>query len=308
MHWENKRVISVGGGKGGVGKSCFAANLGVRLAQRGKRILLVDADLGGANLHTMIGIRYPDRTLDDYISGRRSTLESTILESPYPRLRLLSSASDVLALSAPNYRERQKLLKGISQLDTDVIIFDIAAGSHTRAIDFFALAPIGVIIIEPVPTSLENAFTFMKNLLLRVLLRLYWQDKATRTYIESVSDPRNQEKYLQLNDLIQRLRAEDPEKILKFNELLDPANFRLFAVVNALKNPSQIPVGDNFVKIIKRYLTLNMTVLCTLPYEHTMDDAIGQRTPFAVRFPESGYSRGIDAAIDMLIRNGVIPV
>jgi flagellar biosynthesis protein FlhG len=307
MSWENKRVISIGGGKGGVGKSCFSANLGVKIAQRSKNVLLVDADIGGANLHTMVGIRYPEKTLEDFISGRQPTLESTILESPYPRLKLLSSASDILAISAPNFRERQKLMRGVSHLKTDVIVFDIAAGTHIRAIDFFSLAPTGIIIVEPLPTSLENAFTFLKNLLLHVLLRIYWQDKATRAYIESVSDPRNQKNYLQFPELVKRLQDLDPEKIRKFNDIFAPTRFNLYVVINSLKTPHQIQVGDNFVKIVKRYLMLNMKILCSLPYEHTMDEAIAKRIPFVVYAPDSGYSRGIDSAIDMLFNSGTLP-
>jgi flagellar biosynthesis protein FlhG len=304
--WGNKQVISVGGGKGGVGKSCFSANLGVRLAQKGQRVILVDADLGGANLHTMVGVRYPDRTLEDYTSGRRPTIQSTLIDTPIPHLQLLSSASDLLAITAPNFRERQKLLRGINQVDTDVVIFDIAAGSHSRAIDFFALAPIGLIIIEPLPTSLENAFTFLKNLLLRILLRLFYQDIQTRNFIQTVSDPRNESKYLQFHELLQRLESEAPQKIQKFRDLFAPEKIQLFAVVNSLKSPAQSPVGENFVKIIKRYLALNLKVLTTLPYEPAMDDAISSRTPFVVRHPDSNYTHGIDGAIETLAKMGLL--
>ena len=66
------RVISIGGGKGGIGKSLIAANLGIELARRGKRVVLVDADLGGANLHTTLGVDVPRRTLSDFIERRVS--------------------------------------------------------------------------------------------------------------------------------------------------------------------------------------------------------------------------------------------
>jgi flagellar biosynthesis protein FlhG len=67
-----RRVISIGGGKGGIGKSLISANLGIELARRGKKVILVDADLGGANLHTTLGIDVPRRTLSDYIERRSS--------------------------------------------------------------------------------------------------------------------------------------------------------------------------------------------------------------------------------------------
>ncbi|MBD3393259.1 MAG: P-loop NTPase, partial [Chitinivibrionales bacterium] len=189
MIWGNKNVLAIGGGKGGVGKSSLAANLGVLLAQRGHAVVLVDADLGAANLHTITGVTYPEKTLDDFIQGRQGSLEDTLLDTPQAGLRLLSSASDVLSIAAPNYTQRQKLLRGIKKLDADTVIFDLAAGTHTRAIDFFSLAPYGIILVEPTPTSLENAYSFVKNLMLRHLMRVFYHEKETREFIKNATDP-----------------------------------------------------------------------------------------------------------------------
>src|SRR5512140_2044460 len=98
MFWGTKRVIAVGGGKGGVGKSTIAANLGVVIAQAGKRVVVVDADIGAANLHTLLGIRFPEKTLRDFIENREDDLEKVLLDTACPGLRLLSSASDVLGI------------------------------------------------------------------------------------------------------------------------------------------------------------------------------------------------------------------
>jgi len=61
-------VIAVGGGKGGIGKTLLSANLGVHLASRGYRVVMVDADLGGANLHTCLGVKAPRATLSDFVT------------------------------------------------------------------------------------------------------------------------------------------------------------------------------------------------------------------------------------------------
>ena len=70
-----RRILSVGGGKGGIGKSLISANLAIALARRGKRVVLVDADLGGANLHTTLGLDLPRRTLSDFIDRKVERLE-----------------------------------------------------------------------------------------------------------------------------------------------------------------------------------------------------------------------------------------
>jgi flagellar biosynthesis protein FlhG len=293
MFWGDKIVIAVGGGKGGIGKSTFSANLGVSMAARGKRVVVIDADLGAANLHTILGVRYPEKTLDDFISNRNTDLESTLVETAYANLRLLSSASDVLSLASPNYTERQRLFRAIQKLKVDVIIFDIAAGTQQRATDFFSLAPIGIILVEPMPTSLENAFSFLKNLLVRGLLRRFYHDKEITAFIQNTVDPRSNEKLLHFSDLLVKLEEKAPAKVSAYRQLFLEGVCKMYLVVNSLKSQSQLQVADKFARIVKRYLALNMEILGILPYETAMDDAVINRTPFVIKHPESPYAKGI---------------
>jgi len=293
MFWGDKIVIAVGGGKGGIGKSTFSANLGVSMAARGKRVVVIDADLGAANLHTILGVRYPEKTLDDFLSNRNVDLESTLVNTSYANLRLLSSASDVLSLASPNYGERQRLFRAIQKLKADVIIFDIAAGTQQRATDFFSLAPIGIILVEPMPTSLENAFSFLKNLLVRGLLRRFYHDKEITSFIQDTVDPRSSEKVLHFSDLLIKLEEKAPAKVVAYRQLFLEGVCKMFIVVNSVKNPSQHQVADKFSRIVKRYLALNIDVLGLLPYETAMDDTVINRTPFVIKYPDSGYAKGI---------------
>jgi len=293
MDWGNKVVISIGGGKGGVGKSSFAGNLAVAMVQAGKRVVVVDADLGAANLHTIIGIAHPQKTLKDFINRRCDSINDVLVDSPYPNLKLISSASDVLSLSYPTYKDRQRLFNEIKRLDTDIILFDIAAGTHQRAIDFFTLAPIGIILIQPIPTSLENAFSFLKNLLVRHLIRVFYTDKETRLFILQSSDPQNSEHAIELSELIRSLESKAPEKIALFKRQLLETGSKFCIVSNSIKTTGQSMVSEKFAKIVKRYLTLNVSVLGNLPFEIFMDRAISERTPFMVKYPESEYSNAM---------------
>src|SRR5210317_604066 len=86
----DKKVWAFAGGKGGTGKTAMTANIGVALATMGYRIILVDADLGGANLHTILNIKRPTRTLSDFINRRVETLNDILLPTPSENLRLIS--------------------------------------------------------------------------------------------------------------------------------------------------------------------------------------------------------------------------
>ena len=88
-----RRIWAIGGGKGGIGKSFLAVNLATVAARTGCRVLLVDADLGGANLHTCLGMRSGDRVnLSDYLQDRVVDLEKAAIETPVPGLRLIMGA------------------------------------------------------------------------------------------------------------------------------------------------------------------------------------------------------------------------
>ena len=269
INWGNKIAISVAGGKGGVGKSCFTTNLGVAFSQLGKRVLLVDADFGGANLHTLVGIPRPQYTLSDFYNGKKMSLDSVIVETPYENISLLSSADDTLPSLVPDEKIQDKLNDAVHNLDTDVLIFDISSGTHRRALDFFSFTPIGIILIELIPTSLENAFTFIKHLLLRSLLRLFHSDEEMSQFIHKLIDPRN-------NNLRDRFSDN---------------NYRMYIVANSVHDPELLPVADKFAKLVKRYLDLNLKILGNLPYEQLMNTAITKRTPFVIKYPESEYMK-----------------
>lgn len=297
MNWGNKKAISVAGGKGGIGKSSFVANMGVALSKHGSRVI-VDADIGAANLHTIIGVAYPKKTLADFCNDPNETLENVLVETPYENLRLLSSANDILSIASPNYKMNQRLFTAIQRIKTDIIIFDIAAGTHYRAIDFFALAPVGIIIVEPVPTSLENAFLFFKNLLFRFLLRMFYRDTEMKTFINKLLTSKDDSKILQFNHLLEKLEEIAPVKISAYRQYFVKAKYKMCIVANSVRTPSQQEIIKNFAKIVKRYLGLSPLILGYLPFEPYFDTAISHRTPFVIKYPEAEYTKALNEIIN----------
>lgn len=105
-----KKLWAIGGGKGGVGKSIITLLLGVRLAKLGVKVILVDADLGGANLNILLGIRYPLHTLEDFMQKRVDYLEDALTSTPIPNLRLLCGADDILGIANPKFVQKKGYL------------------------------------------------------------------------------------------------------------------------------------------------------------------------------------------------------
>ena len=89
-------IWTIGGGKGGSGKSFLTVNMGICLSKLGVRVVLIDADLGGANLHTFLGISPPTLSLSDFIKKRVSHLREVLIPTAIPNLQLLTGAQDLL--------------------------------------------------------------------------------------------------------------------------------------------------------------------------------------------------------------------
>ena len=130
--------VAVGGGKGGVGKSVVAANLACAMAELGFRTILVDADLGSANQHTLFGIDRPGVTLQALIDRKIETLEEAVTPTPYGRLFLVPGSGAVVGAANVAHGQKLKLIRHIARLDADAIIIDCGAGTSYNVVDLFA--------------------------------------------------------------------------------------------------------------------------------------------------------------------------
>jgi flagellar biosynthesis protein FlhG len=108
-------VWTIGGGKGGIGKSLFTANVGITLAQMGNRVCVIDADLGGTNLHSCLGVTQPMATLDDFMTRQSEGLQELAVQTPVPNLSLISGAGHVVGAASPKYQTKMRLIRKISR-------------------------------------------------------------------------------------------------------------------------------------------------------------------------------------------------
>jgi flagellar biosynthesis protein FlhG len=149
MESPTSRIWPIGGGKGGTGKSFFTGNLGYLLAKQGYRTLLIDVDLGAANLHTIVGIPHPPKSLSDYVNKRVASLEEIIVNTPLANLDLISGAMNNLDMANLAHEQKMRLLRGVGRLSYDYILLDLGAGPSFNTIDFFMISNTGIFITTP---------------------------------------------------------------------------------------------------------------------------------------------------------------
>ena len=132
-------IIAVGGGKGGVGKSFVSTNISIFLANMGFSTLLVDLDLGAPNVHTYLGEEHPQTNFHDFLRGKINNLEDAAIGTKFPKLRLLSGANDHTELANISAMDQSRLMSALHTAESDFIILDLSAGTHTSTLDFFLI-------------------------------------------------------------------------------------------------------------------------------------------------------------------------
>lgn len=157
------RVITVTSGKGGVGKSSISVNLGIQLSRLGKRVIIIDADFGLANVEIMLGIR-PKYNLADLIF-RGKSLQDIITNGP-EQIGFISGGSGIQELTNITRDQILFLTKKLFELDqiADVIIVDTGAGINDSVLEFVTASSEVFLIATPEPTSITDAYALLKTL------------------------------------------------------------------------------------------------------------------------------------------------
>lgn len=157
------RVIAVTGGKGGVGKTNVSVNLAIAIANQGKEVMLMDADLGLGNVDVLLGLR-PSQNLSHVIEGRCS-LEQIIVAGP-SNLKLVPAASGLKDMSTLSAAQHGGLIRAFSDLAIalDVLVVDTAAGISESVISFSNASQEIVVVVCDEPASITDAYALMKVL------------------------------------------------------------------------------------------------------------------------------------------------
>ncbi len=288
------RIWAVGGGKGGTGKSFLSSSLGLHLASLGHDVLLIDADLGGPNLHTLLGMRSGHPDLGDFLTNKVATLEEAAVETPFPGLRIIRGTDNILFIANLNHYRKLRLLRQIRQLRTQDVILDLGTGSSFNTLDFFLSANPGVIVATPEPTAVENTYLFLKSCIMRVL-KLYMDHYGIpdlhRRMLEQI-EKNSQSLYGFFKSLADSDRS--------YGTILYRAlrNFRPCLIVNKARDEKDRALGRSMADVARRYLLIDLHFLGAVPNDDRVQASLNAMRPFYAAHRDSEVARSVRAAAE----------
>lgn len=292
-------IWAVGGGKGGVGKSIISTLIAFWLSRTGKPTVLVDTDLGGANVHTLMKIKSASRTLNDFIGKKYSTLDDICIDSGVENLRLIIGAGEILSMANPHYAQKIKIMRAISKLDTEHVVLDLGAGNSFNTLDFFLMAEIKLAVLTPQPTSIQNAYAFIRSAVYRRLNQVTSREHSIHALIQYAMNPKNELQMRTVKELyqvIEEVEGDDVlKKIKKEIEKIHP-----FIITNMVREPNDKNAGNIVQLVAEKYLAVESENLGVIPYERQIEKMVSEMTPLVELSQTSEVFAGVHDIVDRI--------
>jgi flagellar biosynthesis protein FlhG len=269
------KIWAIGGGKGGTGKSLITSGLAIYLADIGKEVTLIDADLGGANLHSILKIKKPVHSLTDFFE-KKITLTDIIEETGIPNLRLITGDIRSLTPDTLRYAQRLKLYRHIKSISSDYVLIDLGSGSALNTLDTFLLADKMITITLPEITSIDNLYHFLKKVLFRKL-NVFLADHQLKDAAKRIWRNRKDNNIKTIKHLIDYFKGISGEVSgLIENEF---SHFNVCVVVNQVRHDPHMRMGTAIKSVIIKYFGIKALYAGCIKYNETFWKYVDQSDP-----------------------------
>ncbi|MBU0971704.1 MAG: AAA family ATPase [Proteobacteria bacterium] len=260
----------------------ITANIGVLLARQGKRVVLVDLDLGASNLHTFIEQADTGKGLEHFLGKQVEKLEEVIMPTKIPNLSFISSRNCLTEAANLYTAQKQKIIRAIQNLDFDVVLMDLGAGTNFNMLDFFLTSNQGIFICTSEPTSIENSFNFIKAVYFRVIKKTLKQKIFNRVTRQLDLSGNTIDQSFRIINAVTR---HNPEMGALLKEKLRDFHFRF--VINQLRKKDDPSLGTKIEKVCNRHFYSQFTFLGNIRFDENIHDSILMRKNFVTKYAHS---------------------
>jgi flagellar biosynthesis protein FlhG len=278
------QIIAVGGGKGGVGKSFVSSSISMFLANMGYSTVVADLDLGGANVHTSLGEPPPALSIQDFLNDPDVSLAQVAVPTRIKNLSLISGHNDALDVANISLDDRSRLMSALFRLPADYMVLDLSAGTHDTTLDFFLMAQKHLVVMAPEPTSIENAYRFMKASFFRKLKR-YEHELQISELVADLMGRRGEMGIRSPADLIRQILLRDPIKGRLLKELMNDFEFKL--ILNQSRTFKDVSLGQSVQSVCRKYFGTNSLFIGHVDYDNAVWQSLRQHRHLLIENPNS---------------------
>ena len=297
---KNKvNIIPVASGKGGVGKTMLCSNLGIKLAQSGKKTVVIDCDLGASNLHTYLGIKNTGSGIAEFIRKKDRSLSEFRMQTTYSGLEIITGDQLIPDAADLTRRRMEKLAEGINSLEREYIILDLSAGSSRLTTDLFLLSGTGIMVITPVYGSVLNAYNFLRTVVYK-LFRMNFPERQFSAAINSIKQKNRDGEYPSFWDILNRLGNLDKKRSMLFKKKLD--GFSPLLVYNMVESAQDVDLIRRFISLVYNKLIIVPEILGYIPKSAEVHNSIRERKPFIETNPECKAAQNLETIASELMQ------
>ena len=298
---SSKKIIAVGGAKGGVGKSILSANLAVGLALLGQKVVLADLDLGGADVHLYTGVKSLAKTWNDFLDKKVDSIQDILTPTAFKGLSLIGGDSSRLGSANLPYSQKLKIMRHLKEeLETDFLIVDLGGDTTYNGLDFFLLADQKIVVSGTEPASVLDSYTFVKVVFNRFLERFFSERKTLKDLADKIKDGSLEaSKNYSLDFIYQEVRTRDQQAFYELKKQFD--QFRLSIVLNMTESSQDVRIAETMQKLVKDKCFVDIGILGTIPFDKAVRQAARGFTPIVVENPKCQASRNIHQMLAAII-------
>jgi flagellar biosynthesis protein FlhG len=227
-------------------------------------------------------------SLADFVAHREHDLEKLMVDTPIPHLKLIAATQGHLGAAQPGHFRRERLIHAIAKLPVDFAFLDLGAGMHPSLIDYFLSGDLGMVVMSPEPTSVENAYGFLRAAFYR-RMRAALQGNEARRLVATAMDQRNERGIRTPLDLLREMQALDPDEGERIVAAM--ARFQPGFVVNEVRTAEDVKLGFAVRSVCKKYFGIEAGYLGYVNHDDGVRRSVLARRPLVETEPDS------DAAI-----------
>ena len=301
----DRKIIPVAGGKGGVGKSVIAVNMALSMAMFGKKTVLVDLDLGGSNLHTLLGLKNINPGIGNFVSGRNFAVNDLVCPTGWENLFFIPGDVLVYGVGELNKSIKSRILKGLMEIDADYIIIDLGGGANFTVIDFFLISNSGLIVTTPQSTAIMNAYSFLKNTVFRFLQRAFASNKEIASYLKNLLKERLPGERRTVTEMIAditHMDSDSGEKAEAFLEVLQPK-----LILNKVRGLDDVGLAEGLRDLSSQNLSISLECLGTVMNDSIVDKSISLQRPFILDGPDEIITEEVHRISQKIIQSSHFP-